>query len=169
MSNEIWKDVMDFEGRYQVSDFGRIKSFARNKLGIIITPYKTQFGYHAITLRINKKLTYRFIHRVVATAFIPNPNNKPSVNHKNGIRTDNRLDNLEWCTAKENTQDGIRRQTIKVAGDNSKRRKINYASVLLIRQAHLRGEPMKSIARQHGLCIPQIWNICNYKSWRKPC
>lgn len=98
-TNEIWKDIPCFEGLYQVSNLGRVKSFKLNRekiLKLIITHY----GYYQVGL--NKNAFY--VHRLVAIAFIDNKENKPQVNHINGVKTDNRVENLEWCTAKFNCQ-----------------------------------------------------------------
>ena len=104
MQNEIWKDVPGYAGLYQVSNTGRVKSF-KNQYGHgirILKGEKTQAGY--IQVSLNKK-RYK-IHRLVAMAFIPNPDVLPQINHKNEIKTDNRAENLEWCTAKYNVNYG---------------------------------------------------------------
>lgn len=112
---EIWKDVVGYEGLYQVSNMGNVKSLDRwvNSKGNgerflegqPITTELNKFGYWRTRLRKNGERQKVFqTHRLVAMAFIPNPDNKPCVNHINGMRTDNRLDNLEWCTHSENTK-----------------------------------------------------------------
>lgn len=94
-----WKDVPGFEGRYMVSDDGYVFSLRTGKL---LKPNRKKTGYLEVTLAKNNRLTYRQLHRLIAEAFIPNPENKPQVNHKNGDKTDNRVCNLEWVTGSEN-------------------------------------------------------------------
>lgn len=96
---ENWKDICGFEGLYQISDYGRIKSIRRNK---ILTSSIHKKGYLHCGLFKEGKRTQRFIHRMVAEAFIPNPENKPCINHKDCNPANNKVENLEWCTHKEN-------------------------------------------------------------------
>jgi len=113
---EIWRDVQGYEGFYQVSNLGRVKSLLREisyKDGrkrifnecIIKSRLK---NYHRITLCNNSKQTTFLLHRLVAFAFIPNPDNKPQINHINGNVSDNRELNLEWCTNGENQRHAYR-------------------------------------------------------------
>lgn len=98
---EIWKDVVEFEGLYQVSNYGRIKSLSNrsnHKEQIIMKQNINNKGYMQLTLCKNRKQITKKVHRIVAEAFIPNPNNLPQVNHKDGNKQNNNVDNLEWCT-----------------------------------------------------------------------
>lgn len=94
---EKWRDIAGYEGIYQVSDHGRVKT--RKK---IRTPQKNNRGYMTIMLYKSDGGRHFLIHRLVAQAFIPNPENKATVNHKDGVRSNNKVDNLEWATYSEN-------------------------------------------------------------------
>lgn len=100
---EIWKDIEGYEGLYQVSNMGRVKSLRRN---IILKNKIESNGYERVVLSINNIPKGYSVHRLVATAFISNPNNYPIVNHKDENRTNNCVDNLEWCTQKYNVNYG---------------------------------------------------------------
>ena len=95
---ETWKDIEGYEGLYQVSDYGNIRNVRRNKN---LKPSLNKYGYLIVSLFKNGNKKYFSIHRLVAEAFIPNPENKPTVDHINTIRTDNRVSNLRWLTHKE--------------------------------------------------------------------
>ena len=103
--NETWKPVKGFEGLYEVSNLGRVRSL-RN--GIILKETRDSRGYSHVTLAKGKRIenTTRNVHRLVADAFIPNPQNLPQINHKNEIKWDNMAENLEWCTPRYNLNYG---------------------------------------------------------------
>lgn len=98
---EEWKIIEDYPD-YMISNMGRVKSLKYNKERIRI-PTKHKTGYLQIGLNNNNKYTLHKVHRLVAQAFIPNPENKPHIDHINTDRTDNRVENLRWVTAKENS------------------------------------------------------------------
>lgn len=98
---EIWKDIECFEGLYQVSTHGRVKSLKFGKERIL-KPLKNSKGYVMVDLHFNNKHKRIMIHRLVAQAFIPNQDNKPQVNHIDEDKTNNNVNNLNWMTNKEN-------------------------------------------------------------------
>ena len=108
--NEIWKDVVGYENIYQVSNLGRVKrlqTLVKNKNGYRLVNERLlkipSYIYESVFLS-NGTINQQYVHRLVATAFIPNPHNKSYVNHINGIKTDNRVENLEWVTNSENVK-----------------------------------------------------------------
>lgn len=110
---EVWKDIKNYEGCYQVSNLGRVRSLTRKvktfngvrtSKGQLLKPLKTNTGYYRVDLKQNQKDKYMSIHRLVAEAFIPNPNNYPIINHKDNNPQNNCVDNLEWCTQSYNVK-----------------------------------------------------------------
>ena len=106
---EVWKDVKGYEGLYQVSNLGRVK---RATTGKVLKACKITGGYLGVTLYKNSIVSSTKIHRLVAQAFIPNNENKPQVNHIDEDKTNNVVSNLEWVTAKENSNHGTRNERI---------------------------------------------------------
>lgn len=101
MECEVWKDIKGYEGLYKVSNTGKVKSFQRNREKFLSDKYYEN-GYLRASLSKNKKKKKVLIHRLVAETFIPNPENKPEVNHIDGNKRNNNVSNLEWCTRCEN-------------------------------------------------------------------
>ena len=99
---EVWKDVLGYEGLYQVSSLGRVKRLHKNGKENILTGKKDKDGYTEIILSKSRKKKYFRLHRIVADAFIPNPANKPQINHKDRDKQNNTVANLEWVTGSEN-------------------------------------------------------------------
>jgi len=123
---EVWRTL----DSYEVSSLGRVRSKLRMK---ILNPCKTKKGYLAIYFG-GKTCT---IHRLIAKAFIPNPGNKPTVNHKNGIKTDNRVENLEWASYSENISHAFNTKLIKPAfGSNSGMAKLDELQVRVIKDLY---------------------------------
>ena len=114
---EIWKDIENYEGCYQVSNLGRVRSLTRKvktfngfrtTKGQLLKPLKTNTNYYRVDLKRNQKDKYISIHRLVAQAFIPNPNNYPVINHIDGDTSNNAVTNLEWCTQSHNIKEAYR-------------------------------------------------------------
>ena len=109
---EIWKPIMGYEGLYEVSNLGRVKRLKKDK-EFILKPIINKFGYLHVSLSKNNIVKNYRIHRLVAETFIPNPDNKPDVDHINTIRTDNRVENLRWVTKQENQNNELTRSHLR--------------------------------------------------------
>lgn len=129
---EIWKDIQGYEGLYQVSNLGQVKSLAKFKgtnykqfiAERIMKQKDNGFGYLTVGIRRSGKSTTTYIHRLVAQAFIPNPDNLPEVNHIDGNKLNNAADNLEWCDRAENERHAYKSGLKKVGEGNVLSKKI---------------------------------------------
>lgn len=183
---ETWRDIEGYEGLYQVSDFGNIKSLARESvdsnvnrnIGIIKEKILKQFSttrmrngelcitYPEVKLYFNKKKTGFHTHRLVAKAFISNPENKPTVNHINGIKTDNRVGNLEWSTFSENNMHA------KDIGLNGGRHNTHWNAILNIekvKEIRLKGDAganRSELASEYNVKIALIYEILKRTTWK---
>ena len=116
---EEWKNVIGYEGLYEVSNTGQVRSLDRYvkysngrihlHKGKVLSPVKDKYGYLTVVLSCNGKQKTIKIHRLVAQAFLPNPDNLPQVNHRDEVKLNNCVDNLEWCSAKYNLSYGTAR------------------------------------------------------------
>lgn len=177
---EIWKDIPDWEGMYQISSIGNIRSLNRPvkargdkisiKKGKILKPLFDKDGYLHIGLYKEQKGYFRRLHRLVALAFIPNPENKPLVNHLNGIKDDNRVENLEWCTQQRNMQHahktGLKVNT-HMFGEGCNFSKLNDEQILYIRASYdKKTNSYKKLAEQFNVSASQISNIIRRNNWK---
>lgn len=176
---EIWKDISGYEGFYQVSNMYRVKSLERivnsgNGKRIegskIIKMRLNERGYYRLSLSKNGECKNFTLHRLIAKAFIPNPHNKPEINHINGIKTDNRIDNLEWVTTKENV---IHAETIGLRNKNRANGEKNGASKLTEKQVIDIREKFKtnkytklSLAKEYNVGQTLIGYIISRKYWK---
>ena len=119
---EIWKDIEGYQGIYQVSSLGKVKSlnFNHAKKEKILKPFSNKDGYLRVNLCKEGKSKQYLVHRLVAKVFIPNPENKPEVNHKDEDKTNNKVENLEWMTCKENSNHGTRNERMAKSLQNHK-------------------------------------------------
>ena len=126
MNEEIWKDVKDYEGNYQVSNFGNVRSLPRLRIskggslasvqGKRMKQRTSKMGYQIVHLRNNTTNSYPSVHRLVAIAFIPNKENKTTVNHKDGNKSNNCVLNLEWATSAEQMRHAVELNLLKETG-----------------------------------------------------
>lgn len=175
MSEEVWKDVPGYEGLYQISNYGRVKSLARKSSGKrpidqIIKQVKDAYGYYTVGLHNAKggiaSHTVK-VHRLVAMVFVQNPNNLPEVNHKDEDKTNNHADNLEWCTTKYNLTYGHRLDCAR--GERNKKHKLTEEQVLEIRRIYKKGDlkyGQSALAKMYGVSHPSIASIVKNKTWK---
>ena len=165
---EIWKDIKGYEGRYKVSNFGRVKSLLGRKEKIL-KPLNQSKGYYKVILYKENKGENRCIHRLVAETFISNPKNKIDVNHKDGNKHNNNVNNLEWNTRSENMKHAYHIGIIHISKtqiENFRKRVINNISKRKIKvlQYDLTGKYIKtwnSINEAGKNLGIQAGNICS--------
>lgn len=179
-NEEKWLDVKGFEGLYQVSNTGKIRSVDRLILknnnrharfkGQLLKPVTDRNGYRRIVLCKNKEKKTLSVHRLMAIAFIPNPLNHKQVNHINGIKDDNRLENLEWCTPSENIlhafRIGLGNSGLK--GRNGERHpssKLKTQDVLKIKQLLRQKQTNVAIAAKFNISEKAISDIRIKRTW----
>ena len=121
-NNEIWKTIEDYED-YEVSNYGRVKSlnYRKSKQEQILKQGTNKYGYQVVALYKDGKQKMFLVHRLVAMSFISNPNNYEQVNHKDEVKTNNNVDNLEWCNCKYNINYGswIEKHSKLFSGENN--------------------------------------------------
>jgi hypothetical protein len=164
MKKELWKKVKDFEDIYEVNYFGQVR---RN--GIVLKKIKNDHNYFQVNLSKNGKVYTRLIHRIVAIAFIPNPKNKPHINHIDNNTQNNIVSNLEWCTPSENRKHCIKQNRHKgqhkwELNTNSK---ITIEDAKKIRLLYKTGNySQKELGKLYKLDQTTIWALVNNKTWK---
>jgi len=163
---EIWKDVVGHEGHYLVSSVGRIYSIKSRKY--LTLRKHNQSDYKTIMLCMESKPVLHLVHRLVAISFIPNPGNKPQVNHINGVKTDNRVENLEWCTHSENTLHAFK-SGLMHAVENSGRFQNKYSELDQNQMIEsLKTMSKKDVCSLFGISLSHLYTIIpvELKQWK---
>lgn len=170
---EVWKPVEGFEGYYEVSNCGRVKSLDRvvtDTIGrkyyykgkiIKVSTYRT--GYNYVNLWMSSKIKTFLVHRLVALSFVPNPHSKPMVNHLDGVKSNNYYSNLEWCTRSGNEKHAFRIGLKSLKGERHSQAKLTKNQVLEIRNSTSKA---KEIAALYGVSIGHIRGIKAGRSWK---
>jgi len=164
---EIWKNIAGFEGLYQVSNLGNVKRLISERVfeERLIGRSIDRYGYVKRVLSKDGKNNCFTEHRLVALAFIDNPFSKPQVNHKNGIKTDNRVENLEWCTNQENTKHAIETGLIDQKGIKHHKCKLTEEQVLEIRKIGFT-QTRTSLSKKYGISRTNVLGIIRGKFWK---
>lgn len=164
-----WKWIDGFEGIYAISNKGLLYSFPRpyHPKGRLKKPWLNQTGYWSTKLCTGKKMRGFLLHRLIATAFIPNPTNRPFINHKNGNPKDNRLRNIEWCTPGENLEHARKIGLLVMpSGEDHPCAKLNWKKVEWIRDnAHTYSGPY--MARKFKVSNQVIYKVISKGIWKK--
>lgn len=161
---ELWKDVVDYEDLYEVGNYGRVKNKKRDKL---LSPYIDRAGYIKVGLYKDGKKKNQYVHRLVAMAFIDNPEEKSDVNHIDGDKTNNHVENLEWNTRGENIRHAFENKFINIPkGEDSGNAKLTEDQVIAIKEINESGISQSQIARVLGVSQPTISYIINGQNWK---
>ena len=180
MYKEVWKDIEGFEGKYQVSNFGRVRSLINNHgnprtIPKILKARPDTKEYLHVALFKKGKAKDPKVHRLVAKAFISNPENKPQVNHIDGNKQNNRADNLEWVTPSENIQHAYKSGLIKTRkstrkGERAIGAKLTNAQAKEIRRKYKKGSRDKNIytlAKEYEVSSITILKVVNHKTYKE--
>ena len=176
MKKETWNNIKNYEGLYEVSNTGRVRSVKRSithKNGKIrVYPSKEKSteinncGYPRTGLSKDGKQIKYFIHRIVAEAFIPNPDNLKQVNHKDGNKLNNDVSNLEWVSQVRNIQHSIDIGLRKVTGSDNSQSKLTEVDVVRIKRMIILGETLTRISELYEVSVSVISRIKLGKSWK---
>jgi hypothetical protein len=165
---EVWKDIPEYVGLYQISNTGKIKSFPRHgasNVEKILKQSKDSSGYPIICLTKDSKRCTRAIHRILAEVFITNPENKEEVNHIDGDKCNCILENLEWVTKKENMAHAVI-NGLHTRGETHSSAKLTEKAVLAIRGLYASGKyTYKNIALMFSVSAPTIQGVINRRYW----
>lgn len=167
---EVWKPIPDYEDSYEVSNYGQVRSKDRYtptrngevfKKGVIKTLKEDKDGYFKVCLSKNSKKKSFFVHRLVALTFIENPNNYPVVNHKDGNKQNNKVENLEWCTRSENDKHAYRIGLRKVTDGGTSKEVVQLDKETL--KVLFEYPSISEASKQTGISVQMISYCCNGK------
>lgn len=162
---EIWKDISGYGDNYKISNFGRVKSSYRQKR-ILKQPLNT-YGYPFVNLSFKGVHKSIPIHTLVANYFLIKPSGKTEVNHKNGIKTDNNVLNLEWCTSSENSihsfENGLQ---VSSKGEDRPLSKLKKYQVLLMRDMANNGLRGVELTKLFNVSASTVSSVINRRSWK---
>lgn len=164
---EHWAEIIGWP--YEVSDAGRVRRSQpgpATRPGFVLKPYATERGYLRIQLSRDNAPRRFMVHRLVAEAFVPNPEGKRFVNHRNGDPTDNRAENLEWVTQRENQLHAYDRG-LQAAGSGHGRAKLTEEQVREIRDRHAAGETQTALAQEYPVNQSMISKIVRGQFWQR--
>jgi len=159
---ELWKDVINYEGLYQVSNLGNV----RNRHGHLLKPRKANHGYLMLHLCSKNVRKGFLIHRLVLSAFMRPPIANEQGNHKNGIKTDNNVNNIEWVSPKENMKHAHKSGLFDQKGERHNQSKLKVKDVKMIRNLIKQGVKTKVIAGKFNVGYPTIAAIKNGYNWK---
>lgn len=165
------KDVDGYDGKYQIDDLGNIYTVKRQGTDArILSKQINRNGYECVDLRNGSNKRKELVHRLVAFAFIPKPDGKDFINHKDGNKQNNNVSNLEWVTRSENMKHAYRNglSTIpRLSGENHPQHKLCIDSVHEIKSLYSAGMSSGKLSKQYGVSKEQIMNIVKGKHWNK--
>tara|TARA_R110000822_G_scaffold309874_1_gene440513 strand:+ start:1683 stop:2177 length:495 start_codon:yes stop_codon:yes gene_type:complete len=161
---EEWRDIKGYEGYYQINLLGEICNIKRGSS--VARHINRNTGYYQVTLTKQKVRKTVYHHRVVASIFIPNPDNKPCINHINGDKSDNSVLNLEWCTHKENTHHAMS-EGLWISRKGEDVGKLRNNQVLKLREKYATGEyTHRELGKEYGLNQSNVSRIVNRKTYK---
>lgn len=167
MDGEIWAAIDGFNGYYQISNYGRVKRIRDGWPVKMLRISRDSRGYPHTSLHFDKTKTTIKIHRLVANAFIPNPEGKRTINHINGIKTDNRVENLEWMTDVENVRHAVESKLrIAATGDRHGMASITNDTAIEIKKLISNGMRGCEIARKVGVNPAIVYSIKSGTCWK---
>jgi hypothetical protein len=165
-SKEKWSLIDGYGDKYKVSNLGRVINEHKSR---VLSAFKINSGYLCVSLYLDGKSSNKLVHRLVAAAFIPNHGNKPHINHIDFDRTNNAIENIEWCSPKENSRHSYsagRFKTCFKPGSEAPCAKLNESQVVEIRERSMNGEGDAPLSRAYGVTPRAVKRIRKRETWK---